>query len=278
MLSVETIQYLASQNEENTQIHTDVGKTPVLIAPEHMKVTSLEQFQEKPSRINQSVRFDELSSFIDYVNEFKDKGLKIFGKKNEDHSIQVDAQLDYHQKDSPAWNSHLARMKFSLSPEFKGWAKLSDQFFPQDDFAEYLESVIHHIVEPDGATMLETVVFLEATRNQRIINAKTLQNGAVNFLFAEEVEIKSRPIPPKMTIEIPVYENTPPVKIDVLLKYRLPRNQGDPNPRAEARPDPTRFGISMVKVPELLRESFKQTVEEIENKTGTKVLWGGFDR
>lgn len=249
------------------QIFKEEGGKDFLVAHESSKVHDLEQFRAHPSRIEESANFTELQSFIAYVNQFKTESSAIFGKRNSDNSVKVTAILDYHAKDAPKWGSHVATMNFTLSDEFNLWKKVSDTFIKQSDFADFLEANLHHIVEPDAATMLEIATYLEGTRNRKFRSGKRLDNGAITFELDEEIEIKSRipncpGVPKKLVVAIPVYENTKPTTIDLLFRHRITDD------------GLIVFSYSFVKLPEIIRDAFKENVETITRETATPVFWG----
>lgn len=254
--------------ETKIQSIAETARHPFMTAPEYVKIHDLEKFLPAPKQVSSLISFDELNSFITYTKEFKTEATKVFAKRKKDHCIRLQADIEFHSKEKPSWNKHHAVMEFSLSEEFRMWTAISNQYIEQLNFAEFLETNLHHVVEPDGATMLEVATYLEGARNVKFIGAHRLNSGAVSFQHDETIEVKTKSpkcpeVPTSLRIAIPVYENTPPVEIDLLLKYRVTKESA------------LLFSISFIRLPELIRSAFINTVNEVEQQLGLKVLWGG---
>ena len=203
----------------------DVGNTTFAILPDGYTVEDIqsEKFQPAPSRIRAKVTLADVASFTSYVNEFKvETDTKIFARR-EDSSLA--AILDYHG-DKPSWCTHTSHLQLKSSPEWALWKPLHKANIAQHAFAEFLEDRFVDIIEPDGATILETAMNLEARKTVVFKSGKNLSNGSTQLEYIEEIEGKGSAggqliIPSKFTIRVPIYYNGAPVDIPARLRYRI---------------------------------------------------------
>jgi uncharacterized protein YfdQ (DUF2303 family) len=108
------------------------------------------------------------------------------------------------------------------SREWQTWTKANRQQMSQLAFAEFLEDNLPDIAAPDSTSLLEMVLAFEATKGGAFKSVQRLQSGDVNFAYVDEVTgggaVK---MPPKIALNMPVFERGEPYAVDARLKYRI---------------------------------------------------------
>lgn len=96
---------------------------------------------------------EDLRSFCDHANRFKDGDSAIFAKASRtDPSLT--SVLDYHHAgaaNAPRFGHHRGKYAFPLSDEWKRWTGAGGKQLPQDTFAMFIEDGITDVADPASA-------------------------------------------------------------------------------------------------------------------------------
>lgn len=207
---------------------------PFVVVPSGMKVESLAHLCP-PKRIKQTPRFNEVGSFIDYVNRFKTEETLVFANVTE-NSAEFSAVLDYHAAApalKPAFCHHTAGFKTMETPEWRAWLKANREPMDQVKFATWLEDNLSLLVEPSGADLLELVRSLHGHKNARFNTALRLDNGAYSVGYEEEIAVKGTStqrsgemeLPATITAGIAPFQGAEKYKVTARLKSRVSDRQ-----------------------------------------------------
>lgn len=202
----------------------DIHGIPFALIPEGMELKWLEDRLPEPLRRRATASFSAVDSFCLYVKEFGGESVLLTAERS---SGAVVAKLDYHQrgKDGAAsWNTHEAKLGLQHSPEWKLWIAANGKFMGQVEFAEFLEQNLPDITEPDGGTIMDAALHLEAKRSVVFKRAHNLTNGTTQFFYEETEEGKGKgevKLPSSFKLAIPVYEHTLPIPLAARLRYRI---------------------------------------------------------
>jgi uncharacterized protein YfdQ (DUF2303 family) len=204
-------------------IHSDGTTTPFALLPAGFSTESLENFLDAPRRIRQAVTLADAESFNAYLNEFKTENTRIFADRR---ASTLTAVIDYHGgEDSPSWCSHRAVLILEKSPEWNAWLGKNGQQLSQTAFAEFLEDNVGDIAEPDNATILEAARSLEAKKTVHFKSGVNLDNGAVQFTYAEDVNGTTSKaaikVPTRFVLGLSPYAGGQPIKVAARLRYRI---------------------------------------------------------
>lgn len=203
---------------------TDVkGDGNYALEPSGTVIFDLEKFLPAPRRLVQSVVFDDVASFVAYVNRFKQDSTTIFSAPKYGTYAAI---LDYHKaSNAPAWCSHIAKLKLQTTEEWDAWRSKNREQMDQTDFAEFLEEHCREIVEPPAATMLEIALNFEAKKDVEFRSCMRLENGQVSFVYSENVGASTRAgeveVPSKFKIFLAVFKGQGQQFIEARLRYRL---------------------------------------------------------
>lgn len=250
---------------------TASSATQAALIPEGMKIVDLKEFvPETPDRKRVKVSLYDMESFIQYVNEQKTESSRIFGNIAS-VPYMFTAIIDYHGAagKEASWMTHNVDFTLKTSPEWKIWESINGKLMPQDAFVEFLKDNAFCVVEPAGATLLEIAMTLEATSGSRCVS-KTRTNSGIHIEFKEDVSARagadgSLTIPDKIKIKIPLFEGQEPLEIEGDFKFRTDSGK-------------MAFGIRLLSLDGIIRESIKSITAAIREKTALPVFLGSVNK
>ncbi len=186
------------------------------------KVVDLEHLLPRPARIRERVALHTCKSFVAYLAEHGgDMNSVVFFDESAGLFVAI---LDYHDGD-PKWCQHRAEYRLPRTQEWGTWIGQNRKAMSQADFAEFIESNMPDIVEPEGATLLEMVKKLQAKKTVQFESGVRLDNGQVEFIYVEDIRgtvTKGKvDIPAEFKIGIPPFRGEAPFGITARLRYRI---------------------------------------------------------
>jgi uncharacterized protein YfdQ (DUF2303 family) len=243
---------------------------------------SLKEFQKQPHAISETVVFSDVDSFTRFVNEFKDKGTRIYGQATLERAyfraIIDDHISGNHGADPGAakagdithvarWGHHIAEYQFPSTPE---WAEIlanNRKAMKQLDFAHMVERLALNFKVPDGATMLELARNLEAKTEGDFKSSMDLDNGDRVLLFTQTTNAvagarpEKIPIPSRLSLYVQPFIRGEHYEIEALFRYRVGNGQ-------------VTFEYELVKPHEFIDKAAEQVRAQIELDTLIKPLFG----
>ncbi len=210
---------LFSQAQEVNYIK---GGKPLVILKNDQQAKDLEYLLNAPTAIRGKYSFTRQSSFIDYVNEHKTAGTRVYVP-----SISLFlAVLNHASHGDPQWNNHTAELQLKQTPAWLTWKGENKKNMNQRDFAQFIEDNLAEIVNPVGAALLDLIRTIKMTQSLEI-------GGEVNErgeLSSQMFEIKARnSAGAKMDVELPgsfmlalsPYEDGVPMTIECRLRFKI---------------------------------------------------------
>jgi uncharacterized protein YfdQ (DUF2303 family) len=165
-----------------------VENTPYVVVPDDAKIESLEKLLRNPTRKRGKPQFQELESWVHYVNKHKDEHTMLFV---DTRLLAFLAVVDHHGKDLAGWSEHVALFTPLKTVEWARWEANNKKKFSQKEFAEFLEENLEQIIKPVGAEVLEVARRLEAQTSVDFTSAVRLDNGNQEFRYEEKTEAKA---------------------------------------------------------------------------------------
>lgn len=179
--------------------------------------------------------FDAYSpdALIDYVKRHGTAETAIFADIK---GAKIVGVIDYHGAAMPTDSDQnvnkpgrlVHRVVYSapLSDQWRLWNSMTGQWHTQGDFARFVEENRVDVVTPDGATLLEIVKTLEATKGVQFRSGVRLDNQQVQINYQEQIDGKAGPdgkltIPTEIEIGIPVFYNGDSYKITAFFRYKI---------------------------------------------------------
>jgi uncharacterized protein YfdQ (DUF2303 family) len=231
---------------------------PWVVVPNECHLEDLSHLMEAPLRKKAVVAFEDVSSFVRYVNANKGPTTVIFASGKS----KLEAILDYHTAGPTgpgAWCQHRAILDLKVSPEWQLWASRAASWMGQKDFAELIEDRQIDFYNPPGAQMLEIALTISGKTQVSFESGFRLDNGDTNLAFKETTGAKAGqrgelPIPGELTLLIPIYAGGEVPQVTARLRYRIDSGA-------------VFFKVILNRPDRVLDAAFKTTVDAVAKQT-----------
>jgi uncharacterized protein YfdQ (DUF2303 family) len=267
----------------------EIAGIPVVLVPDGMKVEMRPDILDErikrdaaPVRIKGAATHQELESFVQHVNRFKDAASVIWAEIN---GPKLTAVLNYHVGNpepgaaaggptpgSPRWGDHRAVYTCPLSQRWKLWLASSGKSMSQEEFADFIDANLRDVASPaQGApgyeSMPQPASLLDMARKltihtkgdfQRQINETTGEYTLVNKLEHTEGSTK---IPRAFLVQLAVFEGGTLYAVEARVRFVL--DNGRP-----------RFSYHLYETDLILRDAFKAVRDQVLAQTGLPVFAG----
>lgn len=223
-----------------------------------------------PKRVFATAGIQTKDALIRYVNRFKSPDTVLFANIAESKIVGV---IDYHHSvreaaDAPIrpdYALHRAVLPMVLSQEWSLWAGKSGRMMSQLDFARLIEENARDLHSPDGATLLEIVRDLYATRSSEFTNVVRTATDHQNFAYKTETQAATRTgnieLPGKLELFIPVYLGEQSTLIDAYLRWNLDDGR-------------LVLGVELKQAERVRQAAFMEVAEAVEEATGCVLIYG----
>lgn len=210
--------------------HIDGLHLSVLPSGDGAWAVGVEDLEEKlphPREKRGGRSFTSADSFIAYVNRQKTDATVVYAAESGVLTAIIDDHQAASEPDSKAgWGRHVAKLERPLTLAWKAWRERSGKPMSQEGFAEFLETRMRDIGEPDGATLFELVRFFQASKSISFKSSRRLDNGEVQFTYDEEVSGGSvrageTSVPTTFVVALSRYRDDEPAPFEVRLRWRL---------------------------------------------------------
>lgn len=231
---------------------------------------------EGPDRIEGTAHHQALDSFVAHVNRFKQPHSAVWANPAARELVAV---LDYHEAVSasataakPHWGKHRAVYPCPLSEAWAAWGHVNGLVLSQDDFAALLDSRDRELIQgtfPGGTVAPAPSALISLANNLEVFSTCTARRerdpntGRVKLSFTEEKGVAGGSVlpPPAFLIQIPVFQDSLPVPLEVRLRVTVEEGHA-------------RFHLGIHAALEVLRNSFAQVCATVQKGTGLPVFMG----
>lgn len=208
------------------------GGIPFVTVPDNYRVKDLEHLQESPARKRSKIATTDTDGFIFYTQKHGIDGHTVIYADidGEASRFGLIAVLDDHGSpvSDTQWREHRCSFDPAQAVEWRRWIGKNKQIFTQADFATWLEDNLADIAAvpnmPTGADVLQMALGFEANAEKRLRSKINLQNGSVQFEFAEDEDKDTRTkmqVFERFTLGIPVFDGSGNAyPLEARLKYR----------------------------------------------------------
>lgn len=260
---------LASRVPAGTKVDLPNGKTGILVPAGMALQEHGPRNRLLPDNIVEAIEVDEPDSMIRYADSFstpRSYGFASLGKNS------VTLVLDYHHSDDqskdhkPDQTQHVVTLNAPFDADWKRWKTVNGQPMDQVDTAYFLESMLHTIAKPDGATLFEVVTDLRILRDVQFKAVSRLANGNNEIAYRENDQAqnsdgKSVVVPEEIVLSVPIFEGGEAREIRVKLRHRM---QGGK----------ITFTFDILRIETLERDAFRAIIAMLESETGLPFIMG----
>lgn len=258
---------------------TNVENVPVGLVPSgmHLKVLDdalkvADQRAPTPRRRKGTAQHQELPSFIEHVNRFKDADSAIFADIAQ---TKLTAVLDYHPSGAdkgPRWGEHRSVYTCPKSRQWLLWTSHQERAFTQEAFGEFVDANMADLASPSAGgavstdvaepaavlTMARNLVVLTKGEYSRAINPTTGESSLVNKIENESTSTK---IPRAFLLQLPVFENGTLYAVEARVRFAM----------RDGRPT---FSFVLYQPEKIVQDAFGAVRDEVKKGTGLPVFAG----
>jgi len=249
--------------------HEGHGKIPLALVPGDQSVMNLSDWQPKmPDRIRAATTHNSVSSFCEYLNRYKTAQTTVFASVLESPYVFL-AIIDYHDPLKADWCTHTAKLVLTETDEWKVWTGSNGNMFDHVAFALFIEDHLNDIVNPDGSTMLELALNLNATQDCGFKGKLNLQNGDVGLVVDQKTDAVALgkngeiAIPKELTIKLAPFRGIEQMNIQARFRYNL-------------RPPRLTLGYQLIRPKAFVDAVVGAAYDTIKTETGVAVYSGDF--
>ncbi|MBB3040176.1 DUF2303 family protein [Hoyosella altamirensis] len=205
--------------DEGRSVHlidTDVPRVRLLAAATATNglqnhIVDLEEFDHWPRRPKGTRTVRTVTSFLTELARYPlGETAALWGKQK--HSL-IDAIYNDHTTDLPGWRDDILRLELAKDEDWLAWHRISGRYMPQDEFSDTIEELLHTVLRPDQAELMEIIESIRVTTGSTFESAVHRANGAQHLVYRENVDAKAGrasnlEVPQTITLLLPVFEGS----------------------------------------------------------------------
>lgn len=187
---------------------------------------------------------------------------------------RVEAIYNDHNVDGAGLRDNRLRLELRADQDWVAWHQLSGKYLPQIEFGDAVEELLHTVVDPDQADLVEVIDSIRATSKGVFESAVDRSNGSQALEYRMETTATAGAagrasrleIPKTVTLAIRPWEGLDTYRVEGWFRFN---------------PDGGRLSLAIKLKPtrNVLRAAWADVIEQIEQHLGGKpVLATRFDR
>lgn len=222
--------------------------------------------RQYPFRTSGARQVSELTSLLDELTRrpLTAGASTLWGDYN---SGRITAIYNDDTDELPGWRDDLLHMQLVADPDWAAWAQISGKWFSQEDFGDVVEELLHTVIDPDQADLLEIINSIRATRSAEFESRIDRSTSSQHLTFSEEVRASAGgkstgtlEVPKTVTLRLRPWEGHVET-YDIEAWFRLNVNGGH-----------LALMIKLKPTQQILRQAWADLVTKIVAHTGIPVL------
>jgi hypothetical protein len=166
--------------------------------------------------------------------------------------------------DDAGWRDDKLALKLAADADWASWHALSGNFFPQNTFGDKIEELLHTVVDPDQADLLEIIDSIRASTSGEFESGIDRSNGAQSLVYKTEHAVRAGrtgklEVPQMVTLSLRPWDNHPS-QYEVQGYFRVRIHEG--NLTLAVKLKPTR---------QIVRAAWQEVTDAVVNQTDTPV-------
>ena len=230
-----------------------------------------DKWRDTPKRITDHVEVGNVATLLNYWTKYSDEWSEMWAdpdKRTLTAIIDAHTGTDGSGGDAD-WQGHRATLTLALSEPLIAWMTKNLKPLSQEDFGEFIEDQMPHILTPTGAELMELVHGLEVNQTAEFKSGVRLKTGARQIHYAETVEGRTRQgsveVPDHITLRLPIWHGDDDShELTATLRFR-------PNVPRQGQ---VALLYKLAGVRELLDGAFAALVGSVETEIGRPVYYG----
>lgn len=181
--------------------------------------------KEPPAYPVASVSLDSAESLCEFADDYSGAlSSVVFGSLSETRFTFIS---DYHSDEKTAGRCEFwASYTLKKSQQWETWLQVGKgTLFGQLEFLRFIEENQDDVVAPSKAELLEMLKDFHAVRTMSVNKTVRAQFGVERFEFRDETKTGAVELPTKVSILVPVYEDSEPVLVDLFLRWKIVDNE-----------------------------------------------------
>lgn len=99
----------------------------------------------------------------------------------------VTAVYNEHTSETAGWRDDLLTLQLATDPDWAAWQKISGKWFPQADFGDVIEELLHTVIAPDQADLYEIIHSIRATSSAQFESRIDRSVSAQQLTYTEDI-------------------------------------------------------------------------------------------
>lgn len=178
----------------------------------------------------------------------------------------VTAVYNDHSSTVPGWRDDRLVLQLAMDPDWVAWHKVSGEWFGQEKLGDILEELLHTVIAPDQAELLEVVDSIKASTKGSFESRIDRQDGAQALTYTHEVTAtagrssKRLEIPGQILLRLRPWEGHVDT-YDITAMFKLRVSGGDLS-----------LGVKLQPTQQILRTAWADMLKPVVAQTAIPVL------
>lgn len=169
----------------------------------------------------------------------------------------VVAVYNDHHLDGAGLRDNRLALELRPDSDWVAWHRLSGKYLAQEEFGDAIEELLHTIIAPDQAELLEVIDSIRATSKGHFESRISRADGAQQIEFSEEVSSTAGrngqlEVPKTIAIAIRPWEGLEPREVQAWFRLRVVNGS-------------LLLAVKLKPTRQILREAWSDVVAQIEN-------------
>lgn len=238
----------------------------IVYTPSHgVQTVSLEKHNAAPNRKTGAVTVFDAESLNRLLADNAIAGATTIYVNPDAEKPAIVAVFNGNGLAGPGFGDFRASIGFRPTPQWVKWKGIDGKLLPQADFAEFIEDNLADIATPDGATMMEIVTYLQATRSVDFRSGVRLGSGATQLTNNESIEAHvgagNIAVPDMFEIALSPVFGVAPFRIPTRFRFRIESGK-------------LKLGLKLQRVEDVMAQIIKDIEGEIVLPEGVAKVYG----
>lgn len=177
-----------------------------------------------------------------------------------DHDGQISAG-----RDNAGWRDDKLTLALTPDRDWAAWHKMSGNYYSQNEFGDLVEELLHTVVNPDQAELLEVIDSIRASTSGAFESKIERANGGQKLTYKQEHNVTAGragqlEVPQTITLKLRPWENHPET-YDVEAYFRTRVSSGTLG-----------LAIKLKPTAQILRDAWYAITQSVSGQVGKPVL------